>query len=64
MENTAKNELKREGYFFHPGGDLPGTLNMRKKRGVWRKVDSPVEAVYIGQSWEEASEYEYAKKTT
>lgn len=53
-QNRAK--LQEQGYFFHTGGDLPGTARCPKKRGVWRRVDSPVQAEYVAATWQGAWE--------
>ena len=60
---TKGSEMKKErkimnaeGYFYHPGGDLPGDFRAPKTRGIWRRVASPLRAVYVGRSWAEAWE--------
>jgi len=57
MDQNIIDRLRKLGYFYHPGGDLPGTLNLFKKPGIWKKIPGPVEAVYIAETWEEAEEY-------
>ena len=54
MKKEIKQELEKQGYFFHPGGDFPQEINNPKKRGIWKTYDSPIGAKYIGTSWKDA----------
>ena len=63
-ETMTNKEIKKEqrqkmyeaGYFFHPGGDMHGEMGSPKTRGIWRRVESPLKAVWVGNSWAEAWE--------
>ncbi len=51
VKKTIKQHLIDDGYFFHKGGDLPGTIDCPKKRGVWKSVPTPLENVWVAHSW-------------
>jgi len=54
MKNINRTKLDDAGYFFHAGGDMTGELNNPKKRGIWKNINSPLQAYYVGMSWEDA----------
>ncbi len=63
MKSTEKKKLQAAGYFFHPGGDLSGEIHSPKKRGIWKTVDSPKKAVWVGTAWVDAKQ-RYDREST
>jgi len=52
MKNSEKLKLMKQGYFFHPGGDMfPEKMNP-KTRGIWKKSEK--NSHFIGISWADA----------